>query len=122
MMTSSVSLRTKSRLRKSVPSTGSFDRPGSPLTACRTSSRTRPAIIIEPPDGSSTVVSARRLRIDSEVMPRRRRAALAAADSATEPSSVGSETEVRTFRLMRPGDSTTGLNSRPMPYSSFSTS
>ena len=37
--------------------------------AWRTSSRTRPAIIIEPPDGSSMVVSARRLRIDSAVMP-----------------------------------------------------
>ena len=69
MMTSSVSLRTKSRLRNSVPSTGILDRPGKPVIAWRTSSRTRPAIIIEPPEGSSTVVSARRLRIDSMFVP-----------------------------------------------------
>ena len=96
MMTSSVSLRTKSRLRNSVPSTGIFDRPGKPLTACRTSSRTRPAIIIEPPDGSSTVVSARRLRIDSAVMPGRLNMPPAEPPpKLTEPSVVGSETDVR---------------------------
>ena len=67
MMTSSVSLRTKSLLRNSVPRTGILESPGKPLIACRTSSRTRPAIIIEPPEGSSIVVSASRLRIDSDV-------------------------------------------------------
>ena len=64
------------------------------------------------------MVSARRLRIDSMLVPGLR----TPAESATEPSVVGSETEVRIFRLMRPADSTTGWNSRPMPYSSFSMS
>ena len=69
------------------------------------------------------MVSARRLRIDSAVMPgcvERRAALKTAATAMTDASLVGSETDVRIFRLMRPGDSTTGLNSRPMPYSSFS--
>jgi len=113
MMTSSVSLRTKSLLRKRAPSTGIFVNPGSPLTACLTSSRTRPAIIIEPPEGSSTVVSARRLRSDRAFMPGLRLPVLL----DTDPSVVGSETEVLTFRLIRPGDNPTGWNSKPIPYS-----
>ena len=46
----------------------------------------------------------------------------AKAKLMTAPSEVGSDTWVRSFRLMRPGDRTTGWNSRPIPYSSRSTS
>ena len=81
----------KSRLRKSAPRTGSFDMPGYPETACLTSSLTNPAIIIEPPEGSSTVVSARRFRIEIKL----RSTALA------DPSIVGSETEVISDREVR---------------------
>ncbi|MCY1310508.1 hypothetical protein D9M70_607060 [compost metagenome] len=69
MMTSSVSLRTKSLLRNSVPRIGIFDAPGTPDMAWRILSCTRPAMTIEPPEGSSTLVDASRLRMPRNVLP-----------------------------------------------------
>ena len=70
-----------------------------------------PAIASEPPDGISTVVSARRVRIDGMVT------------VWVEPgiaiviafSCDRSETSVITLRLMRPSDSTTGVKFRLTP-------
>ncbi|MNT57865.1 hypothetical protein D3C72_1952670 [compost metagenome] len=69
MITSSVSLRTKSLLRKSVPRIGIFEAPGRPDMAWRILSCTRPAMTIEPPEGSSTLVEASRLRMPRKVLP-----------------------------------------------------
>ena len=43
--------------------------PGNPLTACLVCSWIRPAIAMEPPDGISSVVSARRVLIEGIVVP-----------------------------------------------------
>ena len=45
----------KSRLRKSVPITGTSLRPGRPSMFWRVESEIRPAMASDPPDGSSTV-------------------------------------------------------------------
>jgi len=50
-----------------VPSTGSCARPGKPLMACLVCSWIMPAIAIEPPEGISSVVSARRVLIEGMV-------------------------------------------------------
>ena len=64
-----------------------------------------------PPDGISTVVSARRVRIDGTVsglvVPGWRSSANCAVDR--------SDTSVITFRLMRPSLSTTGVKFRLTP-------
>jgi len=59
-----------------------------------------PARASEPPEGISTVVSARRVPVTCSVM----------AFSVER-----SETSVMTFRLMRPSESTTGVNTRLTP-------
>ena len=62
----------KSRLRNSVPSTGTSLSPGKPSMFWRVSSEIRPAIASEPPEGSSTVdfawrfFSAGMLMLDSD--------------------------------------------------------
>src|ERR1700722_20683995 len=64
-----------------------------------------PAIASEPPDGISTVVSARRTRIDGMVT-------FWVAPGTVSDSALSlerSETSVMTLRLMRPSDSTTGV-------------
>ena len=74
----------------------------------------RPAIAIEPPEGISSVVSARRVLIEgmvSEFVD----VALTACDSVIELSFDSSETSVITRRLMRPSVSTTGVKLSEMP-------
>src|ERR1700691_761829 len=95
---------------------GSSIKPGRPLIACLVSFWIMPAIASEPPEGISTVVSARRVRIDGMV--------------ADDPGVFGvvpgtaivsafwvdrSDTSVITLRLMRPSLSTTGVKSRLTP-------
>ena len=70
-----------------------------------------PAMASEPPDGISTVVSARRVRIDGTV-----------ADCVVPGSAMvsafcvdRSDTSVITLRLMRPSLSTTGVKLRLTP-------
>src|SRR6266705_662453 len=104
---SSVWLLTKSWLLKSAPRTGTWSRPGNPLIACLVCSWIRPAIAMEPPDGISSVVSARRVLIEGIVVP------------PTPPvkafSVETSETSVITLRLIRPSVSTTGVKLSEMP-------
>ena len=57
----------KSRLLNSAPSTGRFIKPGMPLSCCLVCSWIMPAIASVPPEGISTVVSARRVLIDGMV-------------------------------------------------------
>ena len=64
-----------------------------------------PASASAPPEGISTVVSARRTFSDGMVKP----------EFTIAPSVESSETSVVTFRLMRPSDSTTGMKARLMP-------
>src|SRR5450755_3327678 len=64
-----------------------------------------PARASEPPEGISTVVSARRTFRPGTVVP----------DTVTEFSGASSDTSVNTLRLMRPSDSTTGVNVRLTP-------
>src|ERR1700761_2574704 len=64
-----------------------------------------PAIASAPPDGISTVVSARRTRIDGIVT-------FWVAPGTVSDSALSvdrSDTSVMTLRLMRPPDSTTGV-------------
>src|ERR1700692_446189 len=84
---------------------GSWSTPGNPLTACLVCSAIRPAIAIEPPDGISSVVSAR--RVLTEGMMRLLR--------LIELSFETSDTSVITLRLMRPSVSTTGVKLSEMP-------
>src|SRR5665213_811822 len=79
--------------------------PGMPLTACLVSSWIKPAIAIEPPDGISSVVSARRVLIEGTVIP----------PMLIEFSLATSDTSVITRRLMRPSLSTTGVKLSEMP-------
>src|ERR1700710_3208728 len=65
----------------------------------------RPAIAIEPPDGISSVVSARRVLIEGTVIP----------VTVIELSSDTSDTSVITRRLIRPSFSTTGVKLSEMP-------
>src|SRR5580658_6380810 len=77
---------------------------------CLVSSWIMPAMANVPPDGISTVVSARRVRIDGTV-------------AVVPPGSTmviefwvdRSDTSVITLRLMRPSLSTTGVKFRPTP-------
>src|SRR5580658_9526709 len=78
---------------------------------CLVSSWIMPAIASAPPEGISTVVSARRVRIDGTV-----------ADSVVPGIGIVSEllldrsdTSVITLRLMRPSLSTTGVKLRLTP-------
>src|ERR1700761_8432896 len=78
-----------------------------PLTACLVCSWINPAIAIEPPDGISSVVSARRVLIDGiEVPP---------APPCKAFSLETSDTSVITRRLMRPSVSTTGVKLSEIP-------
>src|ERR1700710_2833141 len=65
----------------------------------------RPAIAIAPPDGISSVVSARRVLTEGTVIP----------VTVIELSSDTSETSVITRRLIRPSVSTTGVKLSEMP-------
>src|SRR6185437_5145766 len=84
---------------------------GMPLIDCFVCSWIIPASASEPPDGISTVVSARRVWIEGTVK------------DVVEPvtcrviafSVDRSETSVITFRLIRPSESTTGVNTRLTP-------
>src|SRR5690348_8315829 len=90
---------------------GTFIKAGIPLIACLVCSWIIPAKASEPPDGISTVVSARRVWIEGTV------------NEVVEPVTCNvmafsvdrSETSVMTFRLMRPSDSTTGVKTRLTP-------
>src|SRR5215475_6902241 len=76
-----------------------------PLIACLVCSWIMPAIASAPPDGISTVVSARRTRIDGMVT-------FWVAPGTVSDSALSldrSDTSVITLRLMRPSDSTTGV-------------
>src|ERR1700691_3111138 len=95
----------KSRLRNSVPRTGNVDRPGSPLIAFLVWSWIKPAIAIAPPEGISSVVSARRVLIDGTVRPL----------MVIELSLENSDTSVSTRRLIRPSASTTGVKLSETP-------
>src|ERR1700692_4043436 len=70
----------------------------------------RPAIAIEPPDGLSRVVSARRVLIDGIVS-----ALPAVWTKVKELSFDSSDTSVITRRLIRPSVMTTGVTLREMP-------
>ena len=104
---SSVSLLTKFWLRNSAPKTGSESMPGSPLMACLVCSWIRPAIAIEPPEGISSVVSARRVLIEGIVVP--------PAPPVKAFSGETSDTSVITRRLIRPSLSTTGVKLSEIP-------
>ena len=69
-----------------------------------------PAMASEPPEGISTVVSARRVRIDGTVtgLP-------PGTGMLSELLFDRSDTSVITLRLMRPSLSTTGVKSRLTP-------
>src|ERR1700739_1314873 len=75
--------------------------------ACLVCSWIRPAIANDPPDGISSVVSARRVLIEGIVVP------LAPPVSAF--SLETSDTSVITRRLIRPSDITTGVKLSEMP-------
>ena len=82
--------------------------PGMPLICCLVCSWIMPAIASEPPEGISTVVSARRVLIDGMVSGRG--GAVAPIDCASVSSLSSRARTLRscTLRLMRPSDSTTG--------------
>src|SRR6185437_5306867 len=70
-----------------------------------------PAKASDPPDGISTTVSARRVVIDGMVS-----VAVDPGTARVRALSVDrSDTSVITLRLMRPSDSTTGVNTRLTP-------
>src|ERR1700738_362491 len=101
----SVWLLTKSWLLKSAPRTGNESMPGIPLTACLVCSWIKPAIAIEPPEGISSVVSARRVLTEGTEIP----------VMLIEFSLETSDTSVITRRLIRPSVSTTGVKLSEMP-------
>src|SRR5579863_2715622 len=70
-----------------------------------------PAIASAPPDGISTVVSARRVRIDGIVAD----CAVPGTEIVSELLLDRSDTSVITLRLMRPSLSTTGVKLRLTP-------
>ena len=80
-----------------------------PLTACLVCSWIRPAIAIEPPDGISSVVSARRVLIEGIGQ----RSAWHRQCKAFSVET--SDTSVITRRLIRPSVSTTGVKLSEMP-------
>src|SRR5471032_2260780 len=114
MTISSVWLLTKSWLLNSAPKTGRESRPGNPLMACLVCSWIRPAIAIEPPDGISSVVSARRVLIDG-IVTELTVEAVTDCDSVIELSFDNSDTSVITRRLIRPSVSTIGVKLREIP-------
>src|SRR5580704_920245 len=79
--------------------------PGMPLTACLVCSWIRPAIAREPPDGISSVVSARRVLTEGTEIPL----------MLIELSLDTSDTSVITRRLILPSVSTTGVKLSEMP-------
>src|ERR1700686_2835232 len=81
--------------------------PGKPLMACLVCSWIKPAIAIAPPEGISSVVSARRGLIEGIVDP--------LAPPVKEFSVETSDTSVITRRLIRPSVSTTGVKLSEMP-------
>src|SRR6202140_3113958 len=81
--------------------------PGKPLMACLVCSWIKPAIAIAPPEGISSVVSARRVLIEGIVDP--------LAPPVKEFSVETSDTSVITRRLIRPSVSTTGVKLSEMP-------
>src|ERR1700684_4662834 len=78
---------------------------------CLVSSWIMPAMASVPPDGISTVVSARRVRIDGMVAD----ALVPGSTTVIEFWVDRSDTSVITLRLMRPSASTTGVKFRPTP-------
>ena len=76
--------------------------------ACLVCSWIRPAIAIEPPEGISSVVSARRVLIEGIVRCR-------PAPPVKALSFDTSDTSVITRRLIRPSVSTTGVKLSEMP-------
>src|SRR5664279_2075548 len=66
-----------------------------------------PAKASDPPDGISTVVSARRVLSEGMVIP---------PGTVKAPTVESSDISVITFRLMRPSDNTTGVNTRLTPH------
>ncbi|MNJ52512.1 hypothetical protein D3C77_478520 [compost metagenome] len=84
--------------------------PGRASIAWRVDSCSRPAIIIDPPEGNSTVFSLRRT-----VRPGREMEDGVPAPMVRPPWGVSSETSTLTCRLMRPSDRTTGRKARPTP-------
>src|ERR1700691_5824664 len=90
---------------------GSSIKPGNPLIFCFVSFWIMPAIASEPPEGISTVVSTRRVRIDGTV------AVLVVPGwvMVIEFCDERSDTSVITLRLMRPSLSTTGVKLRLTP-------
>src|ERR1700688_3279034 len=88
--------------------------PGKPLMACLVCSWIRPAIAIEPPEGISSVVSARRVLIEGMVTELTVEL-VTACDSVIALSFDNSDTSVITRRLMRPSVSTTGVKLSEMP-------
>ncbi len=85
-----------------------------PLIAVLVCSWMRPAIASEPPEGISSVVSARRVLIDGIV---RVLVTVAVTDwaSCSELSADSSDTSVMTRRLIRPSVRTTGVKFSVMP-------
>jgi hypothetical protein len=83
--------------------------PGRPSRVCLVFSCSRPAIIIEPPEGSSTLVSARRT-LSAGML---RDVLVAALETVNAPVLVSSETSVEIFREMRPWDITRGVKPSP---------
>ncbi|MNR01249.1 hypothetical protein D3C85_1170470 [compost metagenome] len=82
----------------------------------RVDSCSRPAIIIEPPDGSSIVFSLRRTD-----RPGREMDDAVPAPMVRPPWLVSSDTSTLTCREMRPSDRTTGRKARPTPKGLYST-
>src|SRR3954453_19750425 len=93
---------------------GTWSTPGRPLIACLVCGWIRPAIAIEPPEGISSVVSARRVWIEGMVIE-----LVEDEDSAWVTVMAlwldSSDTLVITRRLIRPSLSTTGVKFREMP-------
>src|SRR5665213_4330574 len=82
-----------------------------PLIACLVCCWIMPASASDPPEGISTVVSARRVEIDGIVSGEEE----PGTDRVSEFCVDRSETSVSTLRLMRPSDSTIGVNTRLTP-------
>src|SRR5882762_5428593 len=82
--------------------------------ACLVCSWIRPAIAIAPPEGISSVVSARRVRIEGMVTELTWEE-VTDWDRVIELSFDNSDTSVITRRLIRPSVSTTGVKFSEMP-------
>src|ERR1700730_19401858 len=90
---------------------GSSAKPGRPLLSSFVVFWSMPAMASEPPEGISTVVSARRVRIDGTVM----FWVVAGTDMDSALLLDRSDTSVITLRLIRPSLSTTGVKFRLTP-------